>query len=107
MIYVLHFDRPLSHARHYTGYVKSVGGLERRLAEHAAGRGARLMEVIAERGIGWTLARVMEGGRNKERQIKRSGNVPRSHCPLCKGRPKGGEVLVGGDQHFADLIEEA
>lgn len=95
MIYVLHFDRPLSHARHYTGYVESVGGLERRLAEHAAGRGARLMEVIAERGIGWTLARVTEGGRSKERQIKRSGNVPRSHCPLCKGRPKGGKVFVG------------
>lgn len=83
-VYLLHFDRPYKHARHYVGRTENV---KRRLAEHAAGRGARLLAVVREAGIGWQLARLWPGGAARERQIKRQGGHAR-HCPLCGVRPR-------------------
>ncbi|MDL4817376.1 hypothetical protein [Actinomadura opuntiae] len=40
IVYLLHFTRPYKHAKHYTGWTSD---LDARLAEHAAGRGARLL----------------------------------------------------------------
>ena len=59
----------------------------RRLAEHAAGHGARLLAVVREAGIGWQLARMWPGGRARERQIKRQGGHARK-CPLCGVTPR-------------------
>lgn len=81
MIYLLHFDTPFKHAAHYCGYTED---LDARLSAHAAGTGARLMEVIKAAGIGWTLARTWQGGRGRERQLKRQGGASR-RCPICKG----------------------
>lgn len=78
--YLIHFDEPYQHARHYTGWTTD---LDARLAEHAAGTGARLMEVIKEAGITWRLTRVWAGTRNLERSLKRSGGMAR-RCPLCR-----------------------
>jgi predicted GIY-YIG superfamily endonuclease len=78
-VYLLHLDRPLSHARHYLG---STADLEARLEEHRRGTGARLMEVCKERGIGFTLARTWAGGRTLERQLKQQKGGPRL-CPIC------------------------
>jgi hypothetical protein len=64
--------------------------LDGRLAEHAAGRGARLMAVIAEAGIGWTLARTWEGSRTRERQLKRQGGASR-RCPICRAQRNAGQ----------------
>jgi hypothetical protein len=61
--------------------------VKRRLAEHEAGRGARLLAVVREAGIGWQLARLWPGGRARERQIKRQGGHAR-HCPLCGVTPR-------------------
>ena len=83
-VYLLHFDQPYKHARHYVGWAQNV---KRRLAEHAAGRGARLLAVVREAGIGWQLARMWPGGRARERQIKRQGGHARK-CPLCGVRPR-------------------
>jgi hypothetical protein len=58
VVYLVHFSEPYRHARHYTGWTVD---LEARLAEHRAGRGARLLQVVAQAGIGWTLARTWEG----------------------------------------------
>lgn len=78
--YLLHFHRPYRHARHYTGWTTD---LPARLAEHAAGHGARLLAVVAEAGIGWTLARTWPGAtRADERALKRQGGASR-RCPLC------------------------
>lgn len=82
-VYLLHFERRLHHAGHYLG---SADDLERRLAQHRAGRGARLIEVITEAGIGFSLARIWEGDRTLERQLKRRKEAPRL-CPICRGRP--------------------
>jgi predicted GIY-YIG superfamily endonuclease len=84
-VYLLHFDRPYKHARHYIGWALD---LDTRLAEHAAGRGARLLQVVHHAGIGWTLARTWAGvTRIRERQLKRRGGASRC-CPLCGVTPR-------------------
>jgi len=83
-VYLLHFDRPYAHARHYLGW---AADLDARLAEHAAGRGARLLAVVRAAGIGWTLARTWPGGRSRERALKRQGGASR-RCPACGVRPR-------------------
>ena len=84
-VYLLHFNEPYKHAQHYVGWTsRNIG---RRLAEHEAGRGARLLAVVREAGIGWQLARCWPGGRARERQLKRQGGHARK-CPLCGVRPR-------------------
>ena len=81
MLYLLHFERPYKHARHYRGYTR---GLLDRLACHRAGNGARLMEVVTGAGIPWVLARTWpRGTRTLERQLKNHNNGPRL-CPICR-----------------------
>ncbi len=82
-VYLLHFNRRYKHAGHYLGSTKS---LTKRLAEHESGRGARLLEVVYAVGITWVLARTWEGGKQRERQLKKQGGASR-FCPICKGRP--------------------
>jgi len=43
--------------------------------------------VVREAGIGWQLARMWRGGRDRERQIKRQGGHARK-CPLCGVKPR-------------------
>ncbi|GAA2327390.1 hypothetical protein [Dactylosporangium salmoneum] len=83
-IYLLHFERPFSHARHYLGW--TGGPLPVRLQAHLAGQGARLLAAVHSAGITWFLARTWEGTRARERQIKRQGGLSRS-CPMCGVRP--------------------
>lgn len=82
-IYLLHFDQPFGHARHYTGWARN---LDARLAHHANGSGANLLAHVRAAGIGWTLARTWSGDRNRERALKNQGGASR-HCPICKGGP--------------------
>jgi hypothetical protein len=81
VVYLLHFHRPYKHARHYLGFSEHLG---KRLAAHRLGNGARLMEVIAGAGIGWTLARTWVGDRALERRLKARKESPRL-CPICRG----------------------
>jgi len=81
-IYLLHFDTPYKHARHYLGWT-GRGELAARLAEHRAGRGARLLEVVAGAGIGWQLAATWCGDRNEERRLKNWHKSPQL-CPICR-----------------------
>jgi hypothetical protein len=46
------------------------------------------MEVVADAGIGWQLARVWAGPRARERSLKRSGGAAR-RCPVCQLAPLG------------------
>jgi predicted GIY-YIG superfamily endonuclease len=85
-VYLLHFDRPYAHARHYTGWTTD---LTARLAEHTAGRGARLLGVVAAAGIGWQLARTWAGTRAVERALKRRHGASR-FCPICRGASDAG-----------------
>jgi predicted GIY-YIG superfamily endonuclease len=79
-VYLLHFNKPYHHAKHYTGFTTS---LDARLEAHSKGTGARLMEVTANAGITFELARTWQGTRKDERRIKKQHNAPRL-CPMCK-----------------------
>ena len=82
IVYLLHFTQPYKHARHYMGWTSD---LPARLATHTQGRGARLVEVIIDAGIGFTLARTWEGDRSLERALKRRRMAPR-YCPICRAQ---------------------
>lgn len=85
MVYLLHFERPISDTHTCQHYVGTADDVEERLAEHKAGRGARLCQVAKERGIDFVLVRTWEGGRAKERQIKK-WKMSNRLCPICSER---------------------
>ena len=82
-IYILHFHEPLAHARHYIG---CTANLHERLKTHASGRGARITEVLAERGITWELGGLYSCThaemRRHEKGLKSIKNSER-FCQLC------------------------
>lgn len=93
-VYLLHLKHPLAHARHYLGWTDDLVG---RLLQHGTRQGARLLEVAAERGITWTLARTWEGEgatRTFERRLKNNKHTPRL-CPVCNPNAL---------QHFPELV---
>ena len=79
MIYLLHFSRPLKHAKHYMGYAEDI---EARLARHRSGDGARLLRAVLAEGIEFELVRTWPGGRVFERKLKRRRDTPKL-CPIC------------------------
>lgn len=79
MIYLLHFDRPLHHARHYLGYAQDV---EARVKRHWKGHGSRLVRAVMEAGIWVRVVRTWEGDRNLERRLHNRKNTPQL-CPEC------------------------
>lgn len=80
-VYLLHFERPFGHARHYMGWAMH---LDSRLRHHEQGSGANLLRHVRNAGIGWTLARTWQGDRFLERRLKVQGGHSRK-CPMCKG----------------------
>ncbi len=60
-----------------------------RLDRHATGHGARLVAVIWQAGIGFTVVRLCEGTRRTERAIKNARGAVR-YCPVCTPRPRNG-----------------
>jgi predicted GIY-YIG superfamily endonuclease len=82
-VYLIHFDTPYQHARHYLGWTSNLNS---RLVSHANGSGSRLMSVITKAGITWQLARTWSGTRTRERQLKIQGGHSRK-CPLCGVKP--------------------
>lgn len=84
MLYLLHFQTPYKHARHYLGYTRDGASLPERLKAHQNGQGARLMAVVRAAGINFALARTLPGDRGRERYLKRMKFTPRL-CPICRG----------------------
>jgi hypothetical protein len=93
IVYLVCFQRPLAHARHYKGWCK-VGGLDRRMSEHLRGKsGASIMEAVAKAGIGFDLVVTWDGTRDDERRLKAHGAV--RHCPRCTQNPRPAEWMTG------------
>lgn len=90
-VYILHLQSPLHHARHYVGYSKNGRTLAARIEHHEKGTaGCRFTQVLKERGIGFTVARVFKGkqfDRSFERHLKRTKNV-KLYCPICNPNPR-------------------
>lgn len=89
-VYLLHFDRPIGHAKHYMGWAIK-GRLFARLAQHEAGNGkaSRLTRALARQGGTFTLARTWEGDRFLERRLKNRNGGTRL-CPICRETARDG-----------------
>lgn len=86
IVYLLHFNRPYKHAKHYLG---STSDLSKRIKQHRNGKsGSHLIRVIYEAGIEFVVARTWDGDRTKERRMK--GRGLSKLCPICNNR-----VLIG------------
>ncbi len=82
-VYLIHFQERYKHAGHYLGYSSS---LEERIQAHRDNRGARLLEVVNEVGIAWSVVRVwLDGDYALEQQLKARHNS-RLLCPRCNPR---------------------
>ena len=83
MVYLAHFERRYHHAGHYVGWTRNADTLPKRIKHHRQGSGARLMEVIAQAGIGFDVVRTWpDGDRSFERRLKDQKHGPRL-CPKC------------------------
>lgn len=72
-VYLIHFTRPLHHARHYLGSSKNA---YRRFDQHCLGRGgAKIVDAALAVGIGLRLARVWPGGRQEERKAQEAQRI--------------------------------
>lgn len=85
-VYVLHFDTPYKHAKHYTGIAIDV---EARVKEHKNGTGARLTQVLKENNIGFTYSIIKEfntfsEAHQYEKYLKIKIKKPKRFCPICK-----------------------
>ena len=82
VVYVVRLERPIGNpasrhgsAQFYVGWTERDP--EARLAEHRAGRGAKMLAAAAERGIRFDLVMTLPGTRRLERRIKDHHNTPR------------------------------
>lgn len=92
-VYLLHFDPPYRHARHYLGSCKGKKrkSVERRVAQHVAGAGSPLVRAAVEAGSQVVIARLWPGDRTRERQLKTQGGASRL-CPICKAQKAAGKL---------------
>lgn len=87
IVYLIHFEKPLKHARHYIGFCE-FGNLEKRMEQHRKGNGSKLMAAVNEAGIGWEVAKIWENvDRSFERRLKNRNGASR-FCPFCKDELK-------------------
>lgn len=92
--YLICFERPYKHARHYLGFTKDDTP-DRRIDSHRRGTGARLMSVVNAAGIKWTHVRTWKGAtRQDEIKLKKRGGAAR-HCPVCKAVQRAARELAG------------
>lgn len=81
VVYLLHFDKPFKHARHYVGFCEKLSGVDSRLEYHANGRGSKLMAAVSQAGITWSIVRLWKGTRSDERALHNAQS--KLYCPVC------------------------
>lgn len=86
--YLIHFDQPYKHARHYLG---STINLNYRLELHRVNHGAKLLQVVNDAGIKWHVSRIwqcptVEEARDLESRLKGWHHDGRL-CPECQHKP--------------------
>lgn len=90
-IYLIHFETPLKHAKHYLGWTE--GDVSKRLWTHCNGdRGgpSKLVQAVRRAGIRLAVVRTWRGTRRDERRMKQRGKS--RMCPVCKGTIPENEV---------------
>lgn len=85
--YLLHFETPFHHARHYVGWSSNIA---LRLRAHEAGNSAKLIHAISVAGIRFQVVRLwLDTDRTFERRLHNRHNSPRE-CPVCSGKCTSG-----------------
>jgi predicted GIY-YIG superfamily endonuclease len=82
-VYLIHFERPYQHARHYAGWASDLTG---RLRHHRQGNGSRLMAAVSAARIPWRVVRTWDADRNFERKLKQHSLT--RFCPVCSEQPR-------------------
>ena len=86
LVYLIHFNTPLHHARHYLGFCEN--GIKQRFERHKASQGAKLLKALNEKGIGYRIVRIWRHvDRNFERSLKNKKSTPKL-CPICNPKVK-------------------
>lgn len=78
-VYLIHFNEPYHHARHYIGFTNDI---EERFKRHCAGNGSKLLNAVSKAGIDFKIVRLWRGCRNFERKLKRRKKSS-TLCPKC------------------------
>ena len=81
-VYLIHFSRPLGHAKHYLGMAEDIAS---RLERHWKGKGAKLMRAVKKAKIDWRAVaswptESIAAAEKLERSLK--GNNTRN-CTVC------------------------
>jgi hypothetical protein len=102
-VYVLHFDPPFKHARHYVGWTIEENA-DRRISEHLDLRGSPLVAAAVRAGSAVSVVAVFPGaGKDYERYVKRRKCTTR-FCHLCT---PGARFPEGVTQAFRDTKHQA
>jgi hypothetical protein len=81
-LYLLHFRQRLGTGKHsIQHYLGFTSDLDARLDKHRRGQGARITQVLKERGIGWDVVAVWPGNRQAENALKLHSAT--RICPVC------------------------
>lgn len=105
MLYLIHFNRPFRHARHYLGYSRDTDTLHVRLSKHMGEScDVRLLQHVKAEGIRLMVVRVWEGDRKDEMRLKRTHAHTRI-CPICSEKPWYG--LMGVPESVLNTIVKA
>ena len=83
VVYLLHFERPYWHARHYLG-IALDGDPQRRLHAHLSGQGSPLVRAVVAAGIRVDLVLTAPGDRALERRWHNAHGT--RVCPRCKSQ---------------------
>lgn len=82
-VYLLHFEQPFRHARHYIGFT-SAPDPDVRLTEQLRGGGANLIKHVIAAGIPILLAKEWPAVPQAfEYQLKNRGGAAKT-CPICR-----------------------
>lgn len=79
----------MHHARYYVGFCSDHAEFSRRLREHRAGHGAKILRAANEKGITYRPIAFLEGDRHRERWIKKLKSTPRFVQQIARGKVKG------------------
>lgn len=82
MVYLLHFDRPVKHARHLITVAHSSFGAIGRRVSYEQLADEPLVRAARAAGVTLTIARVWDGGEARARQLRHTGGSTRM-CPVC------------------------
>lgn len=82
MVYLIHFDSPFKHAKHYIGFTET-NDVTKRMDHHRKGSGSSLMKAVTKAGISWNVVRTWPNEtRTFERKLKNRKKSSQI-CPVC------------------------